>query len=771
MRVLVTGATGLLGRAVMQACAKAGHEVTGTAFTRAHEPLLHVDLTDEAAVQALLERVRPEVVLHLAAERRPDRVERDPAAAHALNVDAPGWIARACATLEPPAFLVHVSTDYVFDGRAPPYHTASEPHPLNAYGRSKHMSEQAVQTHAKSGYATSVRIPVLYGECETPSESAVNVLLEAIQNHSQRIPMDAYGVRYPTYVGNVARVLLDVASTALARSGMPTTLHFAAREAMTKYDMCLVLSRLWNEACGARLSSTDHLDPQFEADPHAATQRPGHCKLDLSETEALGIDISCVPFDEWWLAYLKRLGPPKQVSKADEADVSETRATDEANQEEAGVKEADQMEAETKEAEATDAHATQAETAKAETAPPTASPSVEVDPSSPADEVRYGIPSPPATSPPLSFSVRVGDPQRVGDPVTGHVVYAVRVSTNAPWFSRPELSVLRRYSDFRWLHAALVSNCPGVIVPPIPEKVKIGRFAPDLIEFRRCALERALQQMLEHERLQKDEDLKLFLESPRLAADIHARDLVKGPVITPDHKALFGWRQALQPRFHDPDDWFHQQLEYLTPFETRIKEIVAAVSSLAQQRKALAAAQEQLYEALVSISSSGLSRSVSTCFAALAEAKKRSSEASARLAHHEAHVLGLVLYEQERLVGSVRKAFEQRQDVWHAWQKAEDELQKLRARHAKRPTQHTDSQLHALTQAELASAALRTRFEEVSRLCKSEIQRFDQNKVVQIRQAFEAYVRHFYSLQAEAADEWMHCERVVLRQAPRSHSV
>lgn len=716
--------------------------------------------------------MQPDVVLHLAAERHPDRVERDPDAAHALNVEAPAWLARACAAQTPPAYLVHVSTDYVFDGRAPPYTTQSEPHPLNSYGKSKRMAELAVQEHARAGYATIVRVPVLYGECDSQAESAVNVLLEAIQDHGHRISMDAYGVRYPTYVGDVARILLDLASMAVSRDEpMPPTLHYAAREAMTKYDMCLVLSRLWNQVCGAPVSSTDHLDPQFEADPNAATQRPGHCKMDISETEALGIDVSHVPFDEWWRAYLTRLGPPARSLPVGEAE--EAGKPDEAE-------EPDDAE---KPDEAGDDSVAKPLPTK-DTAKPPAEPEsdpattdVATAPSSPADDMRYGTPTPPDTSaalpptPPITFSVRVGDPQRVGDPVTAHVVYAVRVSTNAPWFSRSELSVLRRYSDFRWLHAALVSNCPGAIVPPIPEKVKIGRFSPDLIEFRRCALERALQQMLEHPRLQKDDDLKLFLESPRLAADIQARDLLKGPVITPDHKALFGWRHALQQlRFHDPDDWFRHQIEYLTNFEARMKEMVAAVSALAQQRKTLAAAQEQLYESLVNISSSGLSRSVSTCFAALADTKKRSTEASARLAHHEAHVLGLVLYEHERLVGSVRKSFAAREDVWQAWQKADDELLKLRARQAKRPAQHVDTQMQALTQAELASAAMRTRFEEVSRLCKSEMQRFDQHKVTEIRAAFEAYVRLFHQLQTEANDEWAHCERVVLRQAPRKHT-
>ena len=125
--------------------------------------------------------------------------------------------------------------------------------------------------------------------------------------------MDAHAVRYPTNVSDVAHVIEQLASLykkQLHSSGMPETLHFSAPEAMTKYDMCLVLSRLWNLVCKEEVSSVQHLDPQYEADPNAGTKRPGHCKLDISATKELGIDTSCVPFDEWWCNYLERCDRP-----------------------------------------------------------------------------------------------------------------------------------------------------------------------------------------------------------------------------------------------------------------------------------------------------------------------------------------------------------------------------------------------------------------------------------------------------------------------------
>lgn len=769
MKLLVTGASGLLGRAVMRECTRAGHEVIGLAFSRVSGALVKLDLTDAEAIHGLIQRERPDVVINLAAERRPDVVERDPVAVRKLNVDAPAILAQACATLNPPAYLLNISTDYVFDGQNPPYFVDSPTHPLNAYGMSKREGEIAVLDAALPGYATNLRLPVLYGETLYNEESAVNVLLNSIRSNGKRIKMDAHAVRYPTNVSDVAHVIEQLASLykkQLHSSGMPETLHFSAPEAMTKYDMCLVLSRLWNLVCEEEVSSVQHLDPQYEADPNAGTKRPGHCKLDISATKELGIDTSCVPFDEWWYNYLERCDRPAPLHGESKLG-NDFSSTMEAAlpEEDAKVQGASELSSNVKKSDTSEvsresAHETgTCSKGGTETALPISD-----------EEERYGTRTPNEhendvqEQPKVEFCVRVGDPQRVGDPMTAHVVYTVRVQTNAPWLSRPEYSVLRRYNDFRWLHAAMVHNHPGVVVPPIPEKVKVGRFAPELVEFRRRFLERALLKMLQHPILQQDDDLALFLESGNLIADIHQRDLRKGPVVTPEYKTYFGWSHAFhQYRFQEPDDWFILQLNYLSQFETRMSEICDALTNLSHKRAELADAYSQLYHSLVALSSSGMSRSVSTCFAILADMKKRSAQACTQLADHEANVFGLALYEYERLVGSIRKAFQSREEVWQAWQCAEDELSRVRSKYAKSNETHIDTQNHALTHTQLAYAALSTRFEEVTRLCKLEVERFECGKAQEIRKAFEEYVRVFSTIQRDILDEWEHCGSIVQR--------
>lgn len=180
--------------------------------------------------------------------------------------------------------------------------------------------------------------------------------------------------------------------------------------------------------------------------------------------------------------------------------------------------------------------------------------------------------------------------------------------TNHPTF-RAEFSALRRYSDFRWLHAALVHNNPGVFIPPVPEKHKLGRFNPELVEARRYGLENCINKIANHRLLQEDEDLRLFLESVDFAADVRLRDIRKGAVPTPEQKTYFGWsNQMSAAKFHETDEvsgqragnrwrrtlltqvrhawqWFGNQKSYLDHLETQLKHLVRAISSVSQQRR------------------------------------------------------------------------------------------------------------------------------------------------------------------------------------------
>jgi len=149
---LITGAKGQLGSALL-ACASERNE--------AHWGLgRELDVRDASAVERAVEEYRPEVLVNAAAYTRVDECETEPDCAYAVNAKAPEQLARICAARR--IRLVHVSTDYVFDGNADkPYAEGSVARPLSVYGASKWAGEQAVRAHHPS--ALIVRTSWLFG--------------------------------------------------------------------------------------------------------------------------------------------------------------------------------------------------------------------------------------------------------------------------------------------------------------------------------------------------------------------------------------------------------------------------------------------------------------------------------------------------------------------------------------------------------------------------------------------------------------------------------
>ena len=136
------------------------------------------------------------------------------------------------------------------------------------------------------------------------------------------------------------------------------------------------------------------------------------------------------------------------------------------------------------------------------------------------------------------FHIEVGDPHKVGDLTSSHIVYAVRTRTTSKAYKEPEFEVRRRYRDFLWLYNTLHGNNPGIVVPPPPEKQAVGRFESNFVESRRAALEKMLNKTAAHPTLQHDPDLKLFLESESFNADVKNKER-REPIPT-ESKGLIG---------------------------------------------------------------------------------------------------------------------------------------------------------------------------------------------------------------------------------------
>ncbi|CAO3569867.1 unnamed protein product [Mortierella alpina] len=294
MRVLVTGASGLLGRAVAAEFKKSGHEVIGVAFSRAKGDLKKLDLEDSKAVEAFVDQEKPDVIVHCAAERRPDVVEKNPDGAKNLNVQVPALLADL--TNDRGILLIYISTDYVFDGTSPPYDVRDKANPLNLYGQTKYDGELAIK-HANSA-AIILRVPILYGATEYNGESAVNALIDSVKD-SKTASMDHYAIRYPTNVADVARVIKDLAyKVRTEKVFISGVLHFSGEEKFTKYEMCEVIAKVLG-------TSVSHLQANASA-PKDGTTRPYDCHLSNRCLNGLGVNTDCVDFATWVQGWLSK---------------------------------------------------------------------------------------------------------------------------------------------------------------------------------------------------------------------------------------------------------------------------------------------------------------------------------------------------------------------------------------------------------------------------------------------------------------------------------
>ena len=202
MKVLVTGSKGQLGYDVIKELCSRGHEALGF-------DLPELDITDEDAVQAVFDRVKPDVVIHCAAWTAVDAAEESGNIAKVFAVNEGGTRNLAAACKRTGAKLLYLSTDYVFDGQGSAPWGADETRyaPLNEYGKSKLAGENAVRELLQAYFI--VRIAWVFGK---NGNNFVKTMLRLSESHDTlRVVCDQVGT--PTYTPDLARLLVDMIET------------------------------------------------------------------------------------------------------------------------------------------------------------------------------------------------------------------------------------------------------------------------------------------------------------------------------------------------------------------------------------------------------------------------------------------------------------------------------------------------------------------------------------------------------------------------------
>ena len=266
MRVLITGAGGQLGAALN---ATAQPDITVRAL-----PHAALDIAEPAAVERVFADFQPQLVINAAAFTAVDAAESQLEAARRVNSLGPAVLATAC--LRHAAWLIHVSSDYIFDGRqSTAYAPAATAKPLNAYGATKLEGELAI-ARVCPRQSTVVRASWLY---TATGRNFVNRMLGLMAERQQlRIVRDQIGA--PTCGSGLARVLWALGGLRVAG-----TYHWCDSGVASWYDFAVAIAEE-GAALGLLKSLPDIVPVATEEYPTAA-RRPAFSLLDKRETEKL----------------------------------------------------------------------------------------------------------------------------------------------------------------------------------------------------------------------------------------------------------------------------------------------------------------------------------------------------------------------------------------------------------------------------------------------------------------------------------------------------
>ena len=264
-RILVTGANGLVGQAVVRAASRwPGADVLATgrgpALDHARGGYARLDVLDADAVERAVQDFSPNAVVHCAGTAQVEDCEADRQSCWALNVDAVAALAGACH--RGGARLVLPSTDFVFDGRSGPYAETDRPAPINAYGRSKLAAENALRTSPLTQWAVA-RTTMVFGTPAGPEprmDFVRWVVRELGAGRPIRVPADQ--TRTPTWDDDLAAGIVK-----LVRFERQGVFHVSGRESLPVLDLARRVAAAFDLDAGL-------ISPATTAEIHPGAPRP-----------------------------------------------------------------------------------------------------------------------------------------------------------------------------------------------------------------------------------------------------------------------------------------------------------------------------------------------------------------------------------------------------------------------------------------------------------------------------------------------------------------
>ena len=302
MKILLTGASGLVGSNVAKAASRRGHEVLGIASSWSEDipgvnHLHRLDLQDENETTALILAYFPDAIVNAAAISDPSACEKDPVLSRAINVTLPEILARMSHHLG--ARLIHLSSEQVFDGKNTPYFPTDPVCPINLYGQQKVVSEQQVESFAPET-TTIIRLPLLTGNSLTGLHS-LHEKLFAQWAIGKKTPLFADEFRQPCSAENVSEVIVELCE----RVDLKGKFHWAGAETLSRLEVGTQILKhfklpetLIEESSQKTVTETTPRQPDLSLKCEALTQKLKTQPQTLSEQlELLNVPK---PFQAWY---------------------------------------------------------------------------------------------------------------------------------------------------------------------------------------------------------------------------------------------------------------------------------------------------------------------------------------------------------------------------------------------------------------------------------------------------------------------------------------
>ncbi len=240
--VLITGSNGLLGQKLVQLFA-ADREVKVIATSLHYDKINgkgyrfeSIDITDDTSLVYTIQKYQPDVIINAAGITNVDQCETERELAWRVNVEAVENLAKISAANN--IHLIHLSTDFVFDGINPPYSETDQPNPVSYYGLTKWKGEQRVQNHANKW--TIVRTILLYGVLPAMSRSNIVLWVKKSLEKQQEINVVTDQFRMPTLVEDLAK-----ACKIMVEKKAEGIFHISGKEYISVFDIAIQVAKFF----------------------------------------------------------------------------------------------------------------------------------------------------------------------------------------------------------------------------------------------------------------------------------------------------------------------------------------------------------------------------------------------------------------------------------------------------------------------------------------------------------------------------------------------